>query len=645
MINFQSDQKKLLLQLLFFLYAPLFVTLLVYWPGLTGPFLFDDIENFKSLMKGGHDNTLDRLYYFIMTGNAGPLGRPISLLSFIINDNAWPSSPWSFKYTNMLIHMLNGCLIFILTLQLSKFTNINKDYRYFFAGIVMSIWLLHPIQSSTVLYVIQRMTQLSTLFMLSAITSFLYGRTLLFNSNNTVKAYIIMSFGVIIFGTLAAFSKENGALVFLFIATIEYTLCSNNQQTTGYKYWRHIFVNLPSLLLIAVFIINYKSFQSAYSIRDFTMYERVLTETRILCDYLFQTIIPRSGGTGVFHDDYLKSSGLLSPPQTLVSIIAISALLISGITFRKKHRILSFSILWFFSGHAMESTIIPLELYFEHRNYLPILGPIFLFSSIALKVSHHLIKSNILVFIYICLMTLITYDNNIIWGNKVLAAKVWALEKPNSIRAQQAASDLSIKAGDYKKAREYIANIHHKYPNNTALALQLALLDCDSKQLTKQQLDSTITTLTHGTYSQATVPTLVEFYALMKNKPCSVMSFQKILDIINALLENNYYKSNSNLHILNYWKGIVHADMHQLNPAMESLDLAGKYLDVVDIPLQQAVWLTTAGLYDEALEYINKAKLVNKKARLHLIRDRRSKDIENLRSLIIKKRLEDNQQE
>lgn len=242
-------------------------------------------------------------------------------------------------------------------------------------------------------------------------------------------------------------------------------------------------------------------------------------------------------------------------------------------------------------------------------------------------------------------MALITFDNSRIWGNHILAAQVWASEKPNSIRAQQAASNIAIEAGNYKKAREYIANIHHKFPNNTALVLQLALLDCDSRQLSKQQLDSAISTLTHGTYSQATIPTLIEFYTLVKNKPCSVMSLQKLLDITNALLKNKAYNSNSNLHVLNYWKGIVYADMQLLNPAMESLDLAGKYLDIVDIPLQQAIWLSTAGLYDDALEYIEKAELANKKARLHIIRDRKAKDIENLRSLIIKSRLEYNQPE
>ena len=74
-------------------------TLFVYWPGLDSPFLFDDIVNLRTMGDNQALNTYDRLIQFVFSGVSGPTGRPISLVSMLINDYAWPTEPWSFTYT------------------------------------------------------------------------------------------------------------------------------------------------------------------------------------------------------------------------------------------------------------------------------------------------------------------------------------------------------------------------------------------------------------------------------------------------------------------------------------------------------------------------------------------------------------------
>jgi len=621
-----------------FLYLPLLFTVLLYWPGLGGPFLFDDIVNFQSLMQLDKHNTFNRIYQFILTGNAGPLGRPISLLSFMINDNTWPSYPWSFKYTNMLIHMLNGVLIFIACLQLSRFNSTIIKQRFLFAGIATTIWLIHPMQTSTVLYVIQRMTQLSTLFTLAGIVCFLHGRYLLSQLRNVKKAYWIMSSGMIFFGLTAAFSKETGILIVLFIGTIEYSLLQNTDAPASYQLWKRLFITIPCLILLAAFIVRFPDFYNGHAGRSFTLYERVLSETRILCDYLYKIFIPRSGGTGLFYDDYIKSSGLLSPPQTILSVITITTLVVTGFLIRNKFKIISFAILWFFSGHVLESTIVPLELYFEHRNYLAILGPIILISSLSSLPKKHTLYATFPVLIFIAVTSFITFNNNKVWGNHILIAKVWAAENPYSIRAQQSASAVAVMLGDYKKAREVMADIYTKYPDEAALQLQLIQLDCNTKTLTRKQINDAILTLPDKKYSHATIPTLLNLYEQFSRKTCDELTADLLLNIIEALIKNKSFGSDSNMHALYYWKGLIYADKHMLSPAMESLDISHKYQGVIDIPLQQAIWLSSAGLYDDALTYLQLAEDMDNRAQNPLLKNVRKRDISNLKRLILKEK-------
>ena len=638
-LNNKNNKFKQILNISIYLYLPLLITAILYWPGLGGPFIFDDIANFQSLMQLDKHNTFNRIYQFILTGNAGPLGRPVSLLSFMINDNAWPSSPWSFKYTNMLIHLLNGVLIFIFCIQLSRLTNTIQKQRFLIAGIVTTIWLIHPMQTSTVLYVIQRMTQLSTLFMLASIICFLHGRRLLSLSKKIKKAYLIMSSGIVFFGTAAIFSKETGILIVLFIGVIEYCLLQNINAPNSYKWWKRIFIIIPSTVILAAFIVKFPAFYNGHSVRDFTMYERVLTETRILCDYLYKIFIPRSGGSGLFYDDYVKSTGLLKPFHTILSVITIISLLIIGLAFRNRYRLFSFAILWFFAGHILESTIVPLELYFEHRNYLSMLGPIILISSIITIPNKNKLLLAIPIVAFLTITTFITFHNNKVWGNHFLIAKVWASENPYSIRAQQSASAIAIMMGDHKKAREHIASVQKIYPNEAALNLQLIQLDCNTNTLTTEQVNHAISILPTAKYSNATISTVINLYQQYNKRTCQELTADSLLNIVNALIKNKSFGSSANLHALYYWKGQIYADKRMLSNAMEALDTSHRHQGIIDIPLLQAIWLTSAGLYDDALAYIQLAEDMDNRARNPLLKHARKNDIYNLKNLILKEKI------
>ena len=81
---------------------------------------------------------------------------------------------------------------------------------------------------------------------------------------------------------------------------------------------------------------------------------------------------------GLFHDDIAVSHGWLQPVSTLVSVIAWGVLLIAALLVRNRVPIFTFAVLWYLVGHSMESTFLPLELVYEHRNYVPGIGIIML---------------------------------------------------------------------------------------------------------------------------------------------------------------------------------------------------------------------------------------------------------------------------
>jgi hypothetical protein len=158
----------------FWLLIALALTALVYVPGLRGPFLFDDIPNLRPLqdwlsgLTGWHE---------VLFGNrSGLFGRPLSMLSFILDAKLFGMAPFSFKLTNLLIHLACGALIYALLHRL-LLRDPHLHQRAALAALAISaIWLLHPLQVSTVLYIVQRMAQLSALFILLALLAYVHGR-------------------------------------------------------------------------------------------------------------------------------------------------------------------------------------------------------------------------------------------------------------------------------------------------------------------------------------------------------------------------------------------------------------------------------------------------------------------------------------
>lgn len=591
-------------------------SILVYWPGLSGGFLLDDFDNLQSLNHYGGVTNLTAALHFIFNNTSGTLGRPISMLSFLINDQYWPGEPWSFKYTNLMIHITCGLLILLLVLRLLPCTSLPRRYHFWVAGFVSAFWLLHPLNLSTTLYVIQRMTQLMTLFTLVGLVFYCAGRTCIWQQ--TRQGLTLMTLGVVIFGALATFSKENGVLILLYVAIMEYTLFQHLPKPTAYRRWFAIFIAMPGLLFLAYIAKSIPGYLSVYEIRDFTLLERLLTEARILVDYLGQILLPQIKGTGLIHDDIILSQGLLTPASTLFSLILIATLLIIAFRFRTQQPVLSLAILWFFGGHILESTFLPLELYFEHRNYLPMVGPLlatgYYLAALAEKFPRTRVQATLKITPLLLLLFsgLLTYQSAKAWNNSIDLVAVWAYEHPNSLRAQRVYGQILGKLELYDAAINLLDNAYKKHPEDVGLPIAMLRYACASNALPRYSIEDIVRQSRHAKYNGGLKTIIQNFVTATFDSDCEFVSHQGIHKLLTALESIKGIKGSAMAQLL-----LLHSDIYtlegNLSPAIQLLDKALEFHEDTIIPIQQTKLLASAGLYDASLEYLEIAIEIERK--------------------------------
>ena len=343
-----------------------------YHPGLKGPFLLDDISTIQTLGNLGGVTDWNTFKAFVLGGHAGPTGRPLALLSFLIDGNNWPTDPWPFKRTNLVIHLINGALLGLLISAILRLLDFDKQKTRWVALVSAACWMLHPFLVSTTLYAVQRMAQLSTMFTFAGLIAYLYYRSSI--AKNAIRAYIGMSLSAVVFTFLATISKENGALLPMLIGVLEITVIASAQTKSPNlnRYWNTAFVVLPSVA-IAIYLgekVFADSFFEVLPPRDFSVYERLLTQPRVLADYLQHWYIPQLYTTGVFQDHFIKSTGLLSPITSALGVMFHVAIISIALAKRRRWPLFALAALFFYASHVLESSVLNLELYFEHRNYL-----------------------------------------------------------------------------------------------------------------------------------------------------------------------------------------------------------------------------------------------------------------------------------
>jgi Tfp pilus assembly protein PilF len=369
----------------------IFITGLVYSNTFNAAWHFDDYSNIID-NPGAHPIELNfkaiiqSLYASIDLGayKGDSLYRPVAMFTFALNWCAGEDRVFGYHIVNILIHIFSGIFLFLtlrLILATPRVDIKDESVRYQAALLTAVLWTVHPINTSAVTYIIQRMASLAGMFYIAGLYFYLKFRQA--GSADKKAAFFCMFAAA---GGLAFFSKENTVLILPSTLLLEAIFF---QEVTIKSLLK------PKIIMVVLALVFFLTVVAAiwtgndifrlisgFENRTFGPVERLMTQSRVICLYLSQIFYPLSSQFSMVHD-IAVSKTLFSPWTTLPSILFVISLFVSGVVLQKKYPLAGFAILFFFLNHAIESTVLNLELVFEHRNYVP---SMFLFAPLSVGV-------------------------------------------------------------------------------------------------------------------------------------------------------------------------------------------------------------------------------------------------------------------
>jgi hypothetical protein len=489
------------------------VTGIIYSAGLSGSYLFDDYPNIV-------DNhavqptraSVPSLVGAALSSSSSEFKRPLASLSFAANYLASGLNPYWMKLTNLIIHLLNGLLVFLLVRALLQAVNGNAAERSrtnllpqtdigIVAALTAAGWMLLPINLTGVLYVVQRMESMANLFVLLGLLGYIAGRRrmlgiraqtsasiptpasicssapVLFPTRNeaasnmsplpadkgtlghsrfspATRGLILSAASITLPTALGILAKETAVMLPLYALLIEWMLF-HFAQRTGKRDWLIILLFLIVLILPMMVglawlmpgIFN----PEAWATRDFTLRTRLLSEARIVTDYIRWTVLPTPDVLSFYHDDFRISSGLLTPWTTLACILFLVALIALMLWTRQRQPLVALGIALFLGCHLLTGTVLPLELIYEHRNYFASFGlMLVVIPLLAVPRSRpfSLPRHALLAGLALC-WTGLTAMTAYAWGDPLRLSQDLAIRAPLSPRAQ------------YELGRTYIIYSHY----------------------------------------------------------------------------------------------------------------------------------------------------------------------------------------
>lgn len=586
---------------------------LAYHPGLSGNFLFDDFGNLPAIGATGPVDHWPTFWRYITSGTADPTGRPLTLLSFLMYARDWPISPRPFKIINVLLHLLNGALLAAVLLRLGHALQLKAVQVRIAALFGAGVWLLHPLLVSTTLYIVQREAMLPATFSLLGIFGWMAGRDAFARGylRRGLAGMLLSAWGCTLLATL---SKANGVLLPLLLLIIEWIVLAPQRPMptppVDRQFRRVIWILLAMPTgLLALWLLSSVPGQirGAEQVRDWTMGQRLLTEPRVIIDYLGLLFVPHAYSSGLFNDAFPVSTGWLHPGTTLPCVLAVLALIGAGFAVRKRHPAIALALLFYFAAQILESGWIPLELYYEHRNYLPTM---LLFWPIgvglgtpgALRWLRALGAAAILIW-----LASLTLERASLWGNGYRQALVWAALNPDSARAQTNAAQYDMQHDRPRLAAARLRNALDEHPHDLQIPVNLIGAECRLDRLRPQSLQAArralATSRVGGTLGFNWFNSAIE---MAENHRCRGLDFAEVQFLLDAAKTNPYWrKVPGRQQDLAHLQGMLDLAEGKPKQALREFDRALALEPRPGAALEQAAILGSHGQPELGLEHLD----------------------------------------
>ncbi|MFP4573875.1 MAG: tetratricopeptide repeat protein [Desulfobacterales bacterium] len=462
--------------------------LLCYQNTFNVPFHFDDrpniTQNSRIQINSLHPETLYKVALEEGFSNHRLFNRPASNLSLAVNWYFGQTDVTGYHIFNLSVHIFTAFFLYLTILALFRTPNLAGRYtdsEHFIALLATVLWASNPIQTQAVTYIVQRMASMAALFYVMGVYLYIMARV-----SRLTKHRVLFYAGVFLAFLLAVGSKENALMLPAALFLVEMVFFRDLSKPGTKKR----FLLAGCFLLAGIFAAGVllfmsnglmASLQDRYADRSFTLFERLLTQPRVVIFYISQIFYPIADRLSI-DNDIAVSTGIFQPWTTLPAILAILGAVAAAFRLMIRYPLVSFAVLFFFLNHVIESSIVPLEMVFEHRNYLPSL---FLFVPVAAGVKWAIdyyqrekrsMAAVIIAFVTI-LVTLLgtgTYVRNMAWTSE---RALWQDAKEKSPGRARPYTNLGqgyyAKIGDYDKALELYKTAmhlnHDKHPDKVKL--------------------------------------------------------------------------------------------------------------------------------------------------------------------------------
>ncbi len=335
--------------------------------------------------------------------------RALSSLSFAVN-GALGGGLAGYHAVNVGVHLANALLLFGL---LGAIRRLRAPWLPAWAPLAGALlWALHPLQTSAVTYISQRIASLAALAYLGACFCYLRAREARCGGAAWVsRAHLGWYGGALAVALLAVGTKENTATLPVALLLIEWLVVASRapESIVGRLLWLAPFLLTPAIEMAVLFSFREKvgamvqpvpgqgpggggvtavasgadrgesalkglsfAYMGAYQGWDFpTAREYLLTQPGVVLGYLKLWVLP----VNQVFDDLVVPVTKIRDARLLLPALALLALLGAGLKQIRRQPLVAFGVLWFFLTMIVESSVIPLaDFRFEHRMLLPSAG-------------------------------------------------------------------------------------------------------------------------------------------------------------------------------------------------------------------------------------------------------------------------------